>query len=127
MRLLLLLLLFFAPSAFAQVCPAIGNNLQLQWDPTPSNVTEVRLYSSSTSGTQDLTAPIATIQAPTSQWQYAPSFLLPDGVHYFVVTAANALGNNSGPSNEVCRTLNQTIPGPPTNLVIVTVTVTIQQ
>ena len=49
---------------------------------------------------------------------------LADGTHYFVVTANDAVGNQSGYSNEVFKTFDTLPPAAPKNVVI-TITVTV--
>jgi len=48
-----------------------------------------------------------------------------DGTHYFVLTAYDTMGNESGYSNEVWKKFDTVKPGGPTGLVI-TVVVTVQ-
>jgi hypothetical protein len=90
---------------------AQSTEVTLGWDAnTETDLAGYRLYSSAVSGTYSGT-PIATIQAGTEEHTVT---LEPGGDVYFVATAFDTSGNESGYSNEV--QLDRTDPGSPTSL-----------
>lgn len=90
----------------------------------PSDLAGFRLYMSDQpnarqTGTMALTIPADRLTGTLSG--------VADGPKYFVVTAYDGSGNESGPSNEVTKTFDGTAPGSPQNFqVTVTVNVNVQ-
>jgi hypothetical protein len=100
----------------ALAAPALAtSNITLAWDPTPSGVVGVRIYQSAAAGTYQYgsSSAVATIAAGTTQ---ATLSNVPDGTYYWVATAYDAAGNESGPSNEVSATFDTTAPAAPGTL-----------
>jgi hypothetical protein len=102
-------ILVFATNSWA------ASNVTLAWDPTPSGVVGVRIYQSAAAGTYQYgsSSAVATIAAGTTQ---ATLSNVPDGTYYWVATAYDAAGNESGPSNEVSATFDTTAPAAPGTL-----------
>ena len=92
------------------------------WDANiESDLAGYKLYRSSISGQYDfgyerdmtyLRGWIADIPAGTETFDYE----VPEGTWYFVLTAYDVSGNESGASNEVSKTTDTTPPAPPTGL-----------
>ena len=87
--------------------------INFEWDPCPeADIAGVRLYESTASGaytygpgneTAEVTAGINTASVTVTQ----------EGTLYWVATAFDTQGNESGPSNEVTWTVDFTKPGAP--------------
>lgn len=113
-----LVVAMFSGTAAAQ-CDNVSGALELEWDQIlDPSVTEIGVFVSDTPGGHDFAMPpFAVVPTATGEeYIYADGQTLPDGEHYFVVTARNIVSTNSLPSNEICATLIQVIPGAPTNL-----------
>jgi fibronectin type 3 domain-containing protein len=84
--------------------------VKLQWNAnTESDLAGYRLYQSNTSGVY--TTYRADIPAPTHE----VTVTIPtDGTYFWVVTAYDTSGNESGRSNEATLVIDTTPPGPPT-------------
>lgn len=92
-------------------------DIQLAWDAnTEADLAGYRLYhsvGSSFNGVVPYGNSVATIPADTQ------NFSLPitdPGTHYFLLTAYDESGNESGPSNEVFKTVDNASPSNPVNL-----------
>ena len=91
--------------AFLMVLLLVGqawadSNVTFAWDAnTETDLAGYRLYQSSTPGTYTFgeSEAVVTIPAGTETVQIT----VPDGTLYFVLTAYDTDGNESGPSNEV--------------------------
>ena len=119
-------------SAFATSCLLVaaahaGSNVTLSWDPvTAPDLAGYRLYQSDTAGRYQYGAEhcAAEIAAGTETVTLQD---VPDGAWYWVATAFDDKGNESGPSNEVTAVLDATPPPAPGALELtITVTVNIQ-
>ena len=84
------------------------------WDAnTETDLAGYHLYRSATSGSYTLGSGwIADIPAGTETIDYE----VPEGTWYFVMTAYDTSGNESGTSNEVFQTTDTTPPAPPTGV-----------
>ena len=84
------------------------------WDAnTETDLAGYHLYRSDTSGVYTLGSGwIADIPAGTETFDYE----VPEGTWYFVMTAYDTTGNESGSSNEVSQTTDTTPPDAPTGL-----------
>jgi hypothetical protein len=91
----------------------------LAWDPnTESDLAGYRLYhkvGSSFGGVVPYNNFIAEIPVGTQTFNIQ---ITEPGTHYFIVTAYNESGKESGPSNEIYKVINGTPPANPTNLTI---------
>ena len=118
---LMILLLGFCllpSSAFA------ATNVTFVWDPNREpDMHEYRLYQSPVSGQYTFGEgdEVATISHPKN----TITIPVEDGTWYWVLTALDTSGNESGPSNEVTATIDSIPPVPPKGLKI-TVIVHIQ-
>ena len=85
------------------------------WDAnTESDLAGYHLYQASTAGQYTIGSGwIANIPAGTETVTYN---VTPDGTYYFVLTAYDVNGNESGTSNEVSTVIDETAPAPPTGL-----------
>ena len=111
----LLACLLLAGTAFAD------NSVSFKWDAnTETDLAGYRLYQSTTPGQYTfgegnqvaiISAGIETVTLPN----------VLDGTFFWVLTAYDLEGNESGPSNEVSATLDSTPPGAPTILEITAV------
>lgn len=101
------------------------SNVSLAWDASASpDVAGYRIYTSQTPGQYTYGHDNAAAEV-TKENLTATVEGLNDGTVYFVATAFDAKGNESGPSNEVNVTLDATAPDAPGGLNI-TVTVKVQ-
>ena len=104
------LVLGFASFAYA------ASNVTFEWDAnSESDLAGYRLYQSQASG--DYTFgdgnQVATITAGTETVTISG---VADGTYYWVLTAYDTDGNESGPSNEVTANLDTLAPGSPVNV-----------
>ena len=104
-----------------------GSTVVFSWNANlESDLKEYRLYQAEASGNYVLgvDSPVAIIPAGT-----VTSTLIDvaDGHKYWVLTAVDLAGNESGKSNEVNAVLDSIAPGAPGGLNVVTVTVTVGQ
>ena len=102
----------FYSSAFA------GSSITFAWDAnTESDLAGYRLYQATTSGQYTFGDgnQVATIPAGTETVTLED---VPDGTYYWVATAYDVGGLESGPSNEVSATLDATPPQPPQGFII---------
>ncbi len=85
------------------------------WDAnTEADLAGYRLYQSNVSGQYTIGLDwIAEIPAGTETLIYD---MTPDGTYYFVLTAFDVNGNESGYSNEVSTVIDETAPAPPGGL-----------
>ena len=128
-RLRMLLLVLFA-LLFAGVAHAA--DITLAWDAnTESNLAGYKMYYSTTraggpyDGTEipgmpsPIDIPLTALSDPANPQVSATG--LPEGTYYFVVTAYDTVGNESGYSNEVGAQIDWTAPVPPGALRVVTI------
>ena len=100
--------LLIAVSAYAAVT-------NLAWDAnTESDLAGYKLYQSTTAG-----GPYTFVREVDQNTLTAATADLPDGTYFFVVTAFDTFGNESGYSNEVSKTDDTTPPAPPQNFRLV--------
>ena len=102
-------------SLFLIVTPAFAMAISFEWDAnSESDLAGYRLYQSGTSNSytygpgnevKDIPAGIETCTLAD----------ISDGLWYWVLTAYDSNGNESGPSNEVSASIDQTSPGAPIN------------
>ena len=92
-----------------------STNVTFQWDAnTEADLAGYNIYQSDASGVYDVSKLIGTVQAPTVQFTKN----IEDGTWYWVATAFDISGNESGYSNEVTDTFDTEAPLPPQNLTI---------
>lgn len=118
--LIIVLLMAVAPPARA------ASNVTFAWDSvTATDLQGYRLYQSNTSGTYNkTTGKVCEVGAGVTTCTVSN---LADGTYFWVATAYDRSGNESGYSNEVTRTLDSTAPTAPSNLKItLTITVGVQ-
>jgi len=109
---LFLICLVFVPYVNA------ASNITFAWDSnSESDLAGYRLYQSQTSGSYTFGDgnQVATILAGIETVQIAN---VPDGIYFWVLTAYDDKGNESGPSNEVTANLDTLAPGAPTTVTI---------
>lgn len=111
----LALLAFFLMCGFS---PARGGEVVFEWDPnSEEDLAGYRLYQSVTPGQYVFGEENATGSIPAG----TETFTLQtqeDGTFYWVVTAYDTSGNESGPSNEVSADINFKPPAPPAGCVL---------
>ncbi len=99
--------------AWAALAPAWAQSLTLKWDPSPSaDVSGYNLYRSTHSGS----GYVRVNQTPVPSTSFTDSTLRYDTTYYYVCTAVNHAGLESGYSNEVQAAISQFTPptGSPT-------------
>lgn len=102
--------LIFVTSSFA------ASNITFVWDAsTSTDVAGYKLYQSTISGSYDSSKVVADISAPNTTARIEN---IQDGTYFWVVTAYDGNGNESGYSNEVTRDLDTTAPNAPGNLTV---------
>jgi len=109
---ILAMVLMFCGSALA------ASNVTFEWSAnSETDLAGYRLYQSQTSGvyTYGDGNQVATILTGTETVQITS---IADGTYFWVLTAYDNDGNESGPSNEVTAALDTLAPGAPTNIVI---------
>lgn len=116
----------------ALAAPALAGNKQLNfaWEqvlPESGDLKEWRLYSATQSGGPYNPTPVAIIPyvSPQTTYTSAQQMTSPDGQriqYFFVLTAVDTSGNESGHSNECSAWIDFEAPAKPTNF---TVTVTV--
>jgi len=107
---LVLAILFIASTALA------STNVSLEWDAnTESDLAGYKIYRSAVSGVYSSGAEVGNVVAPTVQFTDND---VPDGTWFWVCTAYDNNGLESGYSNEVTDTLDTEPPSPPQNLSI---------
>ena len=118
------LALFFA---FVAASAHAASNVTLAWDAVANpDLAGYRLYQSDTSGRYQYGAERCAAEIPAGT-ETVILENVPDGVWYWVATAFDNAGNESGPSNEVTAILDTTAPDVPGQLVLTaTVKITIQ-
>lgn len=111
--------LLFAIIAMLLVSPAIvfaGESVTLSWNPnTETDLAGYRLYQSAVSGQYTFGADAAVAEIPAGT-ETVTLENIADGTYYWVLTAYDTDGNESGPSNEVTLAIDTTPPDPPTGL-----------
>jgi len=120
MRLLLPALVLIAlASGVSSAQVRVGKDVLLRWDVSPeSDASTYQIYESFTSGGQDLNGtPLSIVVHPLVEWPIKEN--VADGVHWFVVTATDDVGNESGPSNEVGIEMDSDDPANVLNLRII--------
>lgn len=93
-----------------------GSNIMFAWDAnTEADLAGYRLYQSTTSGQYEYGPDhcLATIPAGTETVTLGS---IADGTWYWVLTAFDKTGNESGPSNEVTATVDTVAPAQPKTL-----------
>jgi hypothetical protein len=119
----LILLLLLCASVFAG-----AKTLEFTWRqtlPDPNDLAGWRLYSSQTQGGPY--SLVLTIPFVSEQTQYSSTqpFVSPDGqrkTYYFVLTAFDTSGNESGYSNEASASIDFEAPGVPIQLKVTVTT-----
>lgn len=117
-KIILTIICFLAMASF--VCA--GTNVTFQWDAnSESDLAGYKIYRSNVSG--DYSSPANVLDIPlsaladTGEPQYTEEDV-PDGEWFWVATAYDTSGNESGYSNEVTDSLDATAPETPQNLTI---------
>jgi len=109
--------ILFGLVAFFFMCGVAfaGSNVTFTWDAnSESDLAGYRLYQSQTSGIYN-NPHVAEIPAGTEEVTLND---VSDGTYFWVLTAFDDSGNESGFSNEVTASLDSTAPVPPSNLLI---------
>jgi len=102
----ILAIFMFAGTAFAD------SNVTIVWDAnSESDLAGYKLYQGTATGVYD--SIVADIPVGT---EIVTVSNIPDGTYFWVLTAYDLEGNESGPSNEVSATLDSVAPGAPTIL-----------
>jgi len=92
-------------------CLAFAATVDFGWDAnTEQDLAGYRLYQATTSGSYTKGTFIAEIPKPAVAYSLAA---VPDGTYFWVLTAFDQTGNESGWSNEVTATIDETAPAPP--------------
>ena len=102
---------------FALPCLA-ASDVTFEWDPnSEQDLAGYRIYQSDSSGNYTFGEgnEVADIPAGT---EIVTLLGVLDGKWYWVLTAYDQNGNESGPSNEVSATLDTEAPAPPQNFII---------
>jgi len=118
MKKLLFALFLVSVLAFSVSTAFAASNVTLEWDlNTELDMAGYRVYQSSNPGIVPAPAlKVGTdIPHPTNTYVVTD---VPDGTWYWVITAYDTEGNESGPSNEVTTTLDTEAPAPPQNFFI---------
>ena len=101
---------------FLMAIPVFAMDISFEWDPnSESDLAGYRLYQSGTSGSYTFGAG-NEVMAVLAGTEIGTLVGVMDGKWYWVLTAYDSQGNESGPSNEVSASIDQTAPAPPTNL-----------
>lgn len=92
-------------------------DLKFAWNPnTETDLAGYRIYQgNATGGPYTQMGEIGVMPQPQFVWQVPPGT---EAMRYFVVTALDAAGNESGYSNEVAVRVDNVGPNPPTGLQI---------
>ena len=101
-------------------------NVSFQWDAnTEPDLAGYKIYRSQTSGVYDLANPVMTIPCTVNDTSCTQTteMEVPDGIWYWVATAYDSEGNESGFSNELTRTFDTQAPNSPGSF---TITVTVR-
>jgi len=109
--------LLFGVIAFFFMCgmACAASNVTFEWDAnSESDLAGYRLYQSQVSGSYT-DVPVVTIPAGTETTTLLD---VPDGTYFWVLTAYDTNENESGPSNEVTKTIDSTPPEPPKNFLL---------
>ena len=107
------------------------SEITFNWDRSPeTDATGYRFYQSTASGSYVYgpSSPNLKGTIPQAPAGSIPAFTLtamPDGTCFWVVTAFDAKGNESGPSNEISVVLDTTPPASPKNLKQVNIRITV--
>ena len=112
---LFLLVGFFLAAGFSS---ASGGQVVFEWDPNgESDLAGYRLYQTATPGqyTFGATNAIGDILVGTETFTLVTQ---EDGTFYWVVTAYDTAGNESGPSNEMTADVNFRPPAPPAGCIL---------
>lgn len=116
-----LLLIVFLIIVFPLVCLA-DSTVQFTWNPnSESDLAGYNLYQTDTSGNYVIGVDIPADSIPVGT--ETSTITVKDGTWFWVLTAFDIAGNESGPSNEVTATLDSIAPGEPVLNVTVTVTI----
>ncbi len=112
--------------AISTVTNAATDKLTFQWDPnTESDLKGYRLYRSATPGTYTYVGKNSSLTPANPPASYVISVAKPDvtadvdisapdgSTVYFVLTAFDASGNESGPSNQVSHVMSDSTPPSP--------------
>lgn len=122
MKLKSMVVVVFAMLALGGVVWADGevNPQGLVWDHnTETDLAGYFVYAAETSGGQVLDGVSFAISVPAgvNTWVFPAGHT--DGTFYWVVSARDTAGNESGPSNEVWAEFNTTPPTPPTGCSVI--------
>lgn len=114
----LLVLISIVGLLLAVSVPALAADVTFGWDAnTESDLAGYKLYQSATSGDYSGAVPIdipLSALAHPGDPEYTQTGV-GDGTWYWVLTAYDTEGLESGYSNEVTKTIDTTPPAPPTN------------
>lgn len=95
-----------------------GGQVVFEWDPnSESDLAGYRLYQTTTPGVYEYGADKAIGDIPAGTETFTLTTFI-DGKFFWVATAYDTNGNESGPSNEVTATINFKPPSPPTGCVL---------
>lgn len=106
-----ILIMALSLALFSATAMAAGGTINLAWDAnTETDLAGYKIYQGSAAGgPYTLTQTLGTVTTATVT-------VTTDGKFYFVATAFDTAGNESGYSNEVSKTIDTFPPMAPTNL-----------
>lgn len=113
-KLLLVVVTFFFMCGMAMA----ASSVTFEWDAnSESDLAGYRLYQSQESGIYIFGDgnQVATVEVGTETVEITD---VADGTYFWVLTAYDISGNESGPSNEVTASLDSTAPEPPKNFLL---------
>ena len=106
-------ILAFVIVCFAASFVSAESEVTFAWDPnTEADLFEYRLYRSDRSGGYIFGSQYCIARVPAGT-EIAVDPEVPDGTWFWVLTAVDDAGNESGPSNEVSDTFDTTPPAEP--------------
>jgi len=109
------IILLLAALCLLVATPVLAKDVTFLWDPnSESDLAGYRLYQSGTSGSYTYGSGNEVANIPTGT--EICTIDVADGTWYWVLTAHDTNGNESGPSNEVSISIDETAPAPPVSL-----------
>ena len=106
-------LMLFAPLIVAQEA-MVWNPKGLEWDHnTEADLAGYFIYETTTQGDYEGLTFAVSVPAGTNRYEFPVDPKHPDGTFYWVLTAYDLAGNESGHSNEVVAGFDYTPPAPP--------------
>jgi len=109
----ILIIVFIISILFVSIALA-GEDKSFSWDPNTDDFLGYRLYQSQVSGQYSYGPDYCVKQIPKGT-ETVTLEDISDGTYFWVLTAYDVLGRESGPSNEVTTTIDVEPPHAPTN------------